>query len=84
MLVRNLWKANVSCIVTGMWQCLPGMLEHVLSSLSVGNNSLCPFQIPSRKAIADICGTLTLPVPAVLPVFGGLLMEHHPKDSQEP
>lgn len=58
-----------------------GNVWHFLSSLGVGNNSLCPFQIPSRKAIARVCGMLTLPVPAVLLVFGGLLMEHHPKDS---
>lgn len=64
-----------------MWQCLTGMLEHVLSPLGAGNKSLCPFQIPSRKAIARVCGVLTLPVPAAPLVSGGLLMEHRPEDS---
>lgn len=53
--------------------------------LSAGNNSLCPFQIPSRKALADADsgGMLTLLVTAVLLAFDGSLLEHHPKDRQE-
>lgn len=52
-------------------------------SLSAWNNSLCPFQTPSRKAIGGVGGMLTLLVTAVLFVFGGLLLEHHSKDRQE-
>lgn len=51
-------------------------------SLGARNNSLCPFQIPSRKAIACIGGMLTLLATAVPLVFDGLLLEHHPKDSR--
>lgn len=50
-------------------------------TLGAGNNSLCPFQIPSRKATACIGGMLTLLATTIPLVFDGLLLEHHPKDS---
>lgn len=53
-------------------------------SLGAGNNNLCPFQIPSRKAIAHIGGMLTLLVTAVPLVFDGLLLKPHPRTAKKP
>lgn len=52
--------------------------------LGAGNNNLCPFQIPSGKAIAHIGGMLTLLVTAVPLVFDGLLLKPHPRTAKKP